>query len=435
MWLIGLVRRLKIHSARDLYFLVMAFLLPIHLVPVFRKGVTVFHVINAVLLVVLLFAALNRRERLRWPLLLPLWMIFLGSLIGMFNSQVLGINVYTLLQDVYLYLWAVALIAMLADQRDMDYLTTAWLFASIAVMASGFILGGDVVGLQVFRDEFTFRNPNRAAAYFMTSLFLLFAPALRGLRLLRVLVAGALLWAIWLTGSVGTFTSVLAGGAIMIFALSYARGTAYWWIPRQVLMLLIAGAMVYVNVAFDIEAALVSRFPHAFGRTPRSAAARQLIWGYGFDEFGKHPLGIGPASFAGQVYTGFSKDGRIELHSDFLATLVERGPIGFAGLLILIGGVALALMRLLGLARRIRSPDLSLWAAALCGVCAAYVVYALSHEALHHDTLWMVIAFVFAQVKIAQAQLAGAQRAGPVPVAVATRLVPTAPGRPLLSGP
>ena len=127
------------------------------------------------------------------------------------------------------------------------------------------------------------------------------------------------------------------------------------------------------------------------------------------DSFKEHPMGIGPASFAGQVDTGLGEDGMIELHSDFVATLVERGVIGFAGYMLILLWIAREVFRLLNLASISTANRDRLWAAALAGAVASYLFYSITHEAMHHDSFWLLLALVFSQVRNLEAKYAGSR--------------------------
>ena len=111
-------------------------------------------------------------------------------------------------------------------------------------------------------------------------------------------------------------------------------------------------------------------------------------------------MGIGPASFAGQVNTGLGSDGMIELHSDFVATLVERGVIGFVGYLLILLSVVIQVFRNLNLASLTTDRRDGVWAAALAGACTVYLFYSATHEAMHHDTFWLLLALIFSQTGI-----------------------------------
>ncbi|HEV8352610.1 MAG TPA: O-antigen ligase family protein [bacterium] len=422
----SLLGRLRVTQSKHLYFLLTALLLPMYFLPSIRKGVSFFHVVNVAILGGYLLTFILAGKRPRWYFLLPIWVYMVGSLTGMFNSQALGINLYTLAQDVYLYVWFVALCVIMTSQDDVNYLAAAWCVAAVLVMMIGFFGAG--VTESVFREEFTFRNPNRASAYFMTTMAMMFAPVFNDRRWLRgamIVLSG---FAVWSTGSIGTFASFAVGAAVLMSVTMYLR-TGGFWVARQAAVLLLAGLAVYASVTYaDIESTLASRIPASFGRAARSYATRQEIWAAGLDEFRQHPFGIGPASFFQQVELGrgLGTTGSLELHSDYVATLVERGVVGLSGLLLLIVMVGRELIRLVRTVRGAGRRDLQLWSGALCGAMVGYFTYSLTHEALHHDTLWLLLAIVMVQLQILRRDVRVGQRRpsappDPVPVRVGAR--------------
>lgn len=411
--MVRLLRRLWPTSGKEVYLLLVVLLLPLHVVYVIRKGITLFHVFNLLVLPLYFATAARNRRPIRYYFLPALWIYLLGSVLGIFNSEVFGLNLYTLGQDLYLYLWFTALTMMLSSDRDIEYLATAWVFAAMAVIALGYVRPE---GAALLRAEFTFRNPNRAAVYLMTSLFFLFNPALRGRWLLRGALAAVILWGIGLTGSLGTLTSLAAGFAVIVSVALYVRSSRFW-VPGQVAMILIVMLAGYATVRFaDVEEALQERLPLAFGRAPRSLSVRQQIWDRGFETFRKHPLGIGPASFYAQVETSLDAGARgVELHSDYVATLVERGVVGFLGLAVMMAIIARYYVQLVRMARDLARPGLDLWVGALGGAILGYFSYALTHEALHHDSLWVLLAMLMAQWQLAR-RAVSARNTQPAPL-------------------
>jgi O-antigen ligase len=129
---------------------------------------------------------------------------------------------------------------------------------------------------------------------------------------------------------------------------------------------------------------------------------RQQIWATGMETFREHPLGIGPASFQWQIEIEGFDDPSKGMHSDFVASLVERGIVGFVGFLFLLIAVAGTILKMLRLAARSRDRAPGFWAAALAGAFAAYVSYGITHEMLHHETFWLLLALILSHVSVLQ---------------------------------
>ena len=123
-------------------------------------------------------------------------------------------------------------------------------------------------------------------------------------------------------------------------------------------------------------------------RTPASPSSRSQ-----FNLYGKSNLiGIGPASTKAKL--GASNFAAVkEAHSDYLASLVERGPLGVVGLIALFGAVG---ARTMGLG----SPDHDQGVpgggartrSALRGVPSAFAFTGITHEVLHYRHLWTLLA-------------------------------------------
>jgi O-antigen ligase len=137
-------------------------------------------------------------------------------------------------------------------------------------------------------------------------------------------------------------------------------------------------------------------------RLPKSTDERTVIWKTGIDTFLSNPMGtgIGPGGFgeAGFVSGGYWGVGRrISLHSDYLSFLVERGVLGFAGLIIFLVAVALTARRCL---RTARSEREMLWACGLIAMFLFILIDAGSHEVMHYRHVWLAFGLLAAQAKI-----------------------------------
>jgi hypothetical protein len=386
--------RLKIRSATDLYLIFVAVVLPWQNQQVWRKGVTVFHVLNGILVCAMLVAFMVRGPRPRWFLIVPMYVYWFGSFLGMFNSEAYMMNIYTLTQDAYLYVWFVFLCVFLDSEERVERLVVAWVLVLILVLSTeGFL--ANIQGTQ--RGEFSFRNPNRASAYLTLTFFLLLHPVVP-LPLKAIL--GLLVFSgVRATGSAAGSIGLTLAMCVFGWSILYMRSAR---MARPLLLLGIVAMALFVVVmnptkSSDLPTVLGSLAPTAAGRIERSSETREEIWAKGMESFREHPLGIGPASFHKQVDTGISADGRIELHSDPVATVVERGVVGFMGYILLIVFVGRELFRMMHRSSEWREV---IWGAALAGACSVYFFYSITHEALHHETFWLMIALIFSQVRI-----------------------------------
>ena len=94
-----------------------------------------------------------------------------------------------------------------------------------------------------------------------------------------------------------------------------------------VLLLAVSGFFVYSQLSSG--QARESGFNQA--RFDRSGGTRSLVWLEALDKYLDAPWGVGPGSVRGYSLNSYAT----ELHSEPLAYLIERGPIGLFGLLLM----------------------------------------------------------------------------------------------------
>jgi hypothetical protein len=401
--MIETIRRLRITSFVELYLLVMALVIPWQDYKTIRGAgaLTPFHLINVLFFSLFLVQFLLRGQKLRWPFAIPAFIYLLGSIIGMFNSLVLGWNLFTIAQDLYLYIWFVMMCVLLSSARRVEYLMTAWAISVLLILSSDLVAGLAGEG----RFSFTFRNPNRAASYFALSAFFLLHPVVP--RSLKVVVGAGALWAVSSTGSLGGLGMVAIGGVVFAWAWSFVR-TPRALNPLQHLGFgIVAVGCLYLYAGNHwaemnpTTTILAKVTPTGAPRMEEGTRDRELLWAAGFESFREHPLGIGPLSFKHQV--GFEGEAKT-LHSDFVASLVERGIVGFLGFLLFLCAVALMLIRMLRLCALRGDRERGFWAASLAGGYVAYVSYGITHEMLHHETFWLLLALIVSHMSLLERQ-------------------------------
>jgi O-antigen ligase len=127
------------------------------------------------------------------------------------------------------------------------------------------------------------------------------------------------------------------------------------------------------------------------GRSTRSAESRGTLFDAEIDLYRERPwTGNGPSSTRPMLeHRGGLK--AKEAHSDYLASLVERGPLGLIGLLALMGTVA---FRIIGTQRRGLAEAYARVApgtTALAGVGVVLAITSVTHEILHYRHLWTLL--------------------------------------------
>jgi O-antigen ligase len=166
-------------------------------------------------------------------------------------------------------------------------------------------------------------------------------------------------------------------------------------------VLLIVAAMLASTVSLSSIQAAAPTSKNSFvrqglGRSPDSAGQRQSLLQESIRLYERgSPLGEGPVSTKPRL-TREQAPLIKEAHDDYLAALIERGPVGFVGVLLLVCSLALRGLfvtrtRLAGgLAAIVVRPN------ALVGALAGTVVAGTVYELLHVRHVWALFAIVAA---------------------------------------
>ena len=373
---------------------------------------------------------LLRREPVRVPYMVPVFIISVGSMIAVVNALSPQASFLAMAQDTYLFLWFIMLVHILKD-RDLTMIQKTWMWIGIAISLYGlFILVTDshlslldMVKPKGRREYSTFYDPNMLAGYLVMSLFFVLSLGRRIHPLMRWGAIAILFLGILASKSLGGNLSLVVG--LAVWALMRARtrrlhplltGAAAL---TAVFMALLA---VWLTVGLGVGSAQLDEFAsNSFlARAGRSSAGRFTIWKNLEDTYKSHPLGIGPGNSSALTFKSASqrlRPGSLqakEAHNDYLAYAIERGPLGILGLLLLLG---MAFGKLHAAARPPEGrapPDDAMGplVAAAAGALAASCVHGLTIEVLHFRHFWMLMAIVCAIETMAKGQRA--QRGAPV---------------------
>jgi O-antigen ligase len=364
----------------------------------------------------LLFAwcLLANRARLEVPLAAPVLVIAVGSLLAVTNSESYSRSLATLAQDAYLYLWFIVMVNLMKDRGELRGFRVAWVWAACATAVLGIgllVLQGRTsiqhfVGPKGIRAVALFDGPNSLADYLVMSLFVALSLAGQSSRWLvggsmavlagglvatksngatLALLLGLVTWAVVRAATRARSPLAVLGGVL----LSLAVLTMGWWLAKE----------------WDLGGPALRAFEERsfMARAERSADGRERIWHRLGERYARAPLGIGPGNSAMQRLSVGERERKSsflskEAHNDYIAYLVERGPLGLLGLLILMGqGFAFVAA---GLAR---SGDRA-WragaggaiAAALAGGLVATAAHSFVMEKLHFRHFWMFLALAAA---------------------------------------
>jgi len=394
-----------------IYLLLVVILAPV-LVPSGPAQSAFLDVVNFVALPIFAATMLVRRKPVVVPFLLPVFLIALASLIATMNATSARDAALTMIQDTYLFLWFVVLVNLLRDRRDLTGFRVAWMWVANLIALYGLVMvlaqegasPGALFGARGARAMATFQNPNMFADYLVMSFFIVLSLGEEAGRIVRLLSAGLILAALVATKSNGAFIALGAG--------LVAWGLARAWTLRLPAIGLLAAALLGGSVLFAGvwlvrglgvgEAGIESlRAGSVLGRASHSAEGRFRIWKALLRSYAEKPLGLGPGnsrSIEVSVEERMRRESFMskEAHNDYLAYLVERGPLALIGMLAIKWQ---AFGKITGWwrqrARRGRGSGAALAAAAIAALVATSV-HSFTLETLHFRHLWVFLALVCA---------------------------------------
>jgi len=297
-------------------------------------------------------------------------LIMLGSLVGALHVGLAPWIVDDLVRDIAVALTFLAALDVLLRQGQ-----PALRWASIALSAAVVIVGAELVVSHgsLLRASATFPNPNVAGHFLATGMIaVLGLPLGRPVRLLVFTVGGI---GLVQTASFGAVLQVGLGlGALALWGLRAKLASR----PQLWRAACALGIVAGIGLSFIASTALPQDNQStglSTQRFDRSSSGRFDLWRTGLRIFAKEPLGIGSHSSGALALLPNEQQ---ELHNLPLAYLVERGPIGLCGLIVL----AVALWRL--------APKASVSRALLLG----FGISSLFREPSHYRHVWLVLALI-----------------------------------------
>jgi O-antigen ligase len=383
-------------------------------------------------LLLALLALAQRGRRLRVPAEGAIALLLAGSVVALALSSHPDVGLLTLLVDTYLLLLFIAITNHLSGERAerlLRLVLIVWTVAALvwaAVLLAGYfhLLPQGVEHLLQIRAHsrrgagVSRNNPNLAGSYMMTSVFVLLASPWPRRRPPRLLAAGWLLWAMFVTGSLGGLLGLAAGGAAWALG-GYLRGGRT---VRQVRGLagvaLLLGALGLAGLVLaagvpqvglaDVntvsQQAKGGALDNSVGRAGKSFSGRLVLWSEAVVKAGPRAIvGIGPGEAKDELQISNGSVNRDtgtltthSLHSDYLGFLIERGILGVAGLLLLYSALARRVWQVLLVGRRRR-----IGVAALGAAVVANAADSLFHETFHfrHAIVLFGLLWVAAELK------------------------------------
>lgn len=396
----------------DLYLILTVVLAPV-LIPMGPAQTAIIDLVNAIAIAIFLPKMITGGRAMWIPLILPAFLITVGSLIAVFNAVAPGASWLTLAQDAYLFVWFIVLVNVMRGRQELTKPRIAWVVVADVVAILGIVMVmiqahaslGGLVGPKGLRATSTFTNTNELASYLVLSLFVLLS--------LDRKVSPLFQW-----GSIGMLGMGLLATKSNAGMLSLAAGLAVWaplraWTRHRSPLKLAAGALLavaavmaiwWLSAGWGVGSAQLRRFEaqSSLARAGHSSEERSVIWGKLLTRYAKSPLGIGPGNSKWQPLSVSERERKQsyfskEAHNDGLAYLIERGPLGLLGLLIALAQVIVMLTIWLRQSRENGSPeDSGAVPAALAGAMVAWLFFSFTHETLHSRHYWVFLAMICA---------------------------------------
>jgi hypothetical protein len=345
--------------------------------------------------------------RFRFPYVVPVTLILVGGAAAALVGPVPRTGFVALVQDLVLIVWCWAVVNISHSAANLRLLLATWAYSSVGWAIVGFVglaTGSSLLTGEIERQgtrlQLTLNDPSYTANYFFISMMIVWATQRPRHRLVRYVAYGLFLGAIAATGSNSGIVAVVVGTAVAAVLALYRRYGIAPAVAASAFLVLAAVAVTSTVSLSSIQASAAgSRYAfvrQGLGRSPESAGQRQSLLQESVQLYQRgSPLGEGPVSTKPRLRREQAPLIK-EAHDDYLAALIERGPIGFVGVLLLVFGLAARALfatrvRLAdGFAATVRRPN------ALMGAVAGTLVAGVVYELLHVRHVWTLFAFVAA---------------------------------------
>jgi hypothetical protein len=353
-----------------------------------------------------LWAATSGRK-LGAPYVLGVALMALGGTLGGLNGPLPGTSLLAIAQDFVLIGWAASVYNLAREPGVLR--TLSRVYARAAVGWAALLVFGSLTGINAIegivpregnRELFTFGDPNYAACYWVVSLFIVFATKTPRNPWLRWFGYVVLIWCLVVSESNGGVLELLVGlGFIALYTIYRRHGL----MASIALILLIGTAVGTTLTLFPLSKlqtwALQSNqsyLVNSIGRSGSNGSAGQramlnqeTLQMYGTDGI----LGSGPMTTKQLLYDRQYPYAK-EAHDDYIGALVERGPLGVIGIVIVVLSAGWKVSRVL------RAPPGSGFLAQIprpVGIVAALLIMLMAgtyYEVWHFRFEWILLAFV-----------------------------------------
>ncbi len=358
-------------------------------------------------LVASLLWAGGSRWRLRWPYAIPAALMMAGGALGALFGPVPGASIVALVQDAWLLVWCWALVNLASSPARMRVLLAAWAYGGVAWgvllfvgLALGFTWLTGQVASEGARTALTMGDPSYAASYLFVSLMIMWATGRPRRKGVRIAVYILLVAAIISTGSNSGMVSLVVGATVAsVMGVHRRRGLVT--AAASAAGFLLVAVLLVSSVSLDDLQRKAHSSRYAFvrdgiGRSNVSVAQRGTLWR---ETVALHrnggPLGAGPVSTKPRLASERAQLAK-EAHDDYLAAIVERGPLGLLGFLLLLASVNVRAVSMAGQRLTHGFSMVVIRPHALVGAVAGTAVAMAVYELLHLRHVWAMFALVAA---------------------------------------
>jgi O-antigen ligase len=346
--------------------------------------------------------------RLRFPYVVHVTLFAIAGLGASLLGPLPIAGLVAVAQDVFLFLWCLAVANVLRTPRAMRLVLGVW-SVSATVWATALVLSvltAATAGIDQSsssRASFSFGEQNGAALYLAISLMVILAARIPVNRAARFLTVTIIATAIVLTGSLAGLAGLLAGVVVTIlFSLLSRRGLAAALLVLFMFLVLAATIAGLAETRGWIERAHESPnqvIRDSIGRLQQSSSERATLASEITGLYRTDTLfGVGPTATEYTLRSNQSPYPK-EAHNDFVAALIERGLLGELAIIALVGAI---IVYVAGVWRVERSaPDVGFRTVLpaplfLVGATIVIAVGSLTHEVLHDRTIWTLLGLVAA---------------------------------------
>jgi hypothetical protein len=353
-----------------------------------------------------LLCAVNGRLPWRVPYAIPVGLALLGGAIGALVGPVPAAGLIALLQDILLLLWCWTIVNICHNAANLRVILTTWVYSGIAwaiVGCVGLVTGSALLTGQIPRQgtrlQLTLNDPSYAANYFFISIMIMWATQRPAHRLLRWAAYATLLIPLAATGSNSGIVAITVG-TILASTLGVYRRSGAAGAVAMLAGIVLVGALLVSTVSLTNIQDQASTSKYAFiragiGRSPQSTSQRESLVSESVGLYKRgNVLGDGPVSTKPRL-TQEEAPLIKEAHDDYFAALIERGPLGFIGILLFVcsvlgRGFFVATKSPRDLLNVIPRPN------ALMGAAVGTLIGGTVYELLHVRHIWALYAVVAA---------------------------------------